>query len=184
MFFFPLKAACQAGEFSPTGLANCEACPVNSYQSLLRQTSCIQCPGSSVTLGDGTKSISGCGSKFFFRKVLEKKINKPIPTKPRERWERDGLYSTLLFKNCKTGSTKLKVNFLVRVRFFLYCRCKFQVSLPLALVLPMNLVKKLRPLVFLNHHLPLLCTIRYQEKDSSLTPLTHRYIPSIQIPGS
>ncbi|PFX17574.1 Sushi, von Willebrand factor type A, EGF and pentraxin domain-containing protein 1 [Stylophora pistillata] len=54
-------AACQPGEFSPTGLANCAQCPLNTYQSLLRQTSCIACPGSSVTLGFGTNSISGCG---------------------------------------------------------------------------------------------------------------------------
>lgn len=80
LFFFVLKAACQPGEFSPTGLANCEACPINSYQSLLRQTSCIQCPGSSVTLGEGTKSISGCGSKFSFRH-FRKNIN-PTATSP------------------------------------------------------------------------------------------------------
>ena len=88
-FFSSNKAACQAGEFSPTGLANCEACPVNSYQSLLRQTSCIQCPGSSVTLGEGTKSISGCGSKLLFYEVIEKKTKQPNSNKA-ERKVRTG----------------------------------------------------------------------------------------------
>lgn len=55
--------ACQPGEFSTTGLANCLKCPVNTYQSLARQQTCHQCPGSTVTIGIGAKSISGCGSK-------------------------------------------------------------------------------------------------------------------------
>ncbi|XP_067041101.1 sushi, von Willebrand factor type A, EGF and pentraxin domain-containing protein 1-like [Acropora muricata] len=53
--------ACQPGEFSTTGLANCLKCPVNTYQSLARQQTCQQCPGSTVTIGIGAKSISGCG---------------------------------------------------------------------------------------------------------------------------
>ena len=62
--------------------------------------------------------------------------------------------STPLLRNCNMGVTKLKVNFLVLVRFFLYCRCKFQVA------------SKLCPRVFLNHQLRPLYTVRYHEEFS------------------
>lgn len=64
MPIFSDLAACQSGEFSPTGLANCEACPINTYQSLPRQTNCDNCPGSTVTLAAGSKSVNDCGSKY------------------------------------------------------------------------------------------------------------------------
>ncbi|XP_068719046.1 sushi, von Willebrand factor type A, EGF and pentraxin domain-containing protein 1-like [Montipora capricornis] len=54
-------AACQPGEYSPTGLINCIRCPVNTYQSLQRQQACQSCPGSSATFGIGATSISQCG---------------------------------------------------------------------------------------------------------------------------
>ena len=55
--------ACQAGEYSKTGLAICEACDVGKYQPNNRQSSCLSCPGSSVTLAKGSKSLAECGSK-------------------------------------------------------------------------------------------------------------------------
>ncbi|XP_075226178.1 sushi, von Willebrand factor type A, EGF and pentraxin domain-containing protein uif [Lycorma delicatula] len=54
------RAKCPPGQYSDTGLAPCASCPVNFYQPLSGQTTCIECSTSTKTAGPGSSSRDEC----------------------------------------------------------------------------------------------------------------------------
>ncbi|XP_041478166.1 sushi, von Willebrand factor type A, EGF and pentraxin domain-containing protein 1-like [Lytechinus variegatus] len=51
---------CDAGHFSPTGVAPCELCPIGTYQPETLSTSCLQCPNGTNTMASGSNHIQQC----------------------------------------------------------------------------------------------------------------------------
>ncbi|XP_070576064.1 sushi, von Willebrand factor type A, EGF and pentraxin domain-containing protein 1-like isoform X2 [Ptychodera flava] len=51
---------CSPGTFSVNGLSPCQPCPRHHYQSAMRQTNCMECPGYRETVSMGTSSEGDC----------------------------------------------------------------------------------------------------------------------------
>ncbi|KZS05970.1 Notch 2 [Daphnia magna] len=54
------RPKCAPGTYSVTGLAPCAACPNHFFQPLEGKMSCIECPGSAMTVSPGAKSRDEC----------------------------------------------------------------------------------------------------------------------------